>query len=233
MFPMENTSNFVFDGGIRLPVGYRFCPTDEELVEHYLKRKVFGLPLPASVIPEFNVFLTDPWGLPGDSKEKRFFFSQQKSFLRMNAGCGIWKSIGKEKFILSQGINQLFGLRKSLVFSESKFPERTRTTRWVMHEYRLARSAATSNSTQIEVGDWAVYCLFQKRRKHKRKGVEENQRVAVAQASILDLTVEDGWEFPQPCASCSSGVTQVSSNGTGSTDQEETSGGLGLDLGFS
>ena len=65
---MENTSNFVFDGGIRLPVGYRFSPTDEELVEHYLKRKVFGLPLPASVIPEFNVFLTDPWGLPGNFK---------------------------------------------------------------------------------------------------------------------------------------------------------------------
>lgn len=64
---MEKTSNYVVNGGgIRLPVGYRFCPTDEELVGHYLKRKVFDLPLPASVIPEFDVFLTDPWGLPGN-----------------------------------------------------------------------------------------------------------------------------------------------------------------------
>ncbi|CAK9317734.1 unnamed protein product [Citrullus colocynthis] len=233
---MENTSNYVVNGGgIRLPVGYRFCPTDEELVGHYLKRKVFDLPLPASVIPEFDVFLTDPWGLPGDLKEKRFFFSKQKSFLRRRAGCGIWKSTGKEKFILSQGINQVLGLRKSLIFSESKSSERTRATRWVMHEYRLARSASatTPNSTQIEVGDLAVYCLFRKRRKPKRQGVEENQRLAVAEASVLDLTVEDGWEFPQPCSSCSSGVTEVSSNGTQSTDQEESSSGLGLGLGFS
>lgn len=86
---------------------------------------------------------------------------------------------------------------------------------------------------QIEVGDLAVYCLFQKRRKPKRQGVEENQRLAVAEASVLDLTVEDGWEFPQPCSSCSSGVTEVSSNGTESTDQEESSSGLGLGLGFS
>ena len=52
---------------MRLPVGYRFCPTDEELVEHYLKRKAFDLPLPASVIPDFDVFLTDPSAFPGNT----------------------------------------------------------------------------------------------------------------------------------------------------------------------
>nr|AKO82482.1 NAC transcription factor [Momordica charantia]AKQ06199.1 NAC domain-containing protein 68 [Momordica charantia] len=226
---MDNTN-----GGIRLPVGYRFCPTDEELLQHYLKRKVFHLPLPASVIPHFDVFLTDPWALPGDLKEKRFFFTKQKSFLKRSAGTGIWKSIGKEKFILSQGTNHLLGLKKSLFFSESKVSERTRPARWVMHEYRLARSGTTPNSTQIEKGDWAVYCLFQKRRRPKKQGVEEKQRLAVAQASVLDLTVEDdGWEFPQPCSSCSSGVTEVSSNGTESMDQEESSGsGSGYGFGL-
>lgn len=29
------------------PVGYRFCPTDAELVEYYLKKKVSNQPLPA------------------------------------------------------------------------------------------------------------------------------------------------------------------------------------------
>lgn len=62
---MEKNSNFVINGGLKLPIGYRFHPTDEELVLHYLKRKVLSIPLPASVIPEFDVFLTDPWGLPG------------------------------------------------------------------------------------------------------------------------------------------------------------------------
>ena len=59
------SQNFVVNGGIKMPIGYRFHPTDEELVVHYLKRKALSLPLPASVIPEFDVFQTDPWSLPG------------------------------------------------------------------------------------------------------------------------------------------------------------------------
>ena len=59
------SQNFVVNGGIKMPIGFRFHPTDEELVVHYLKRKASSLPLPASVIPEFDVFETDPWSLPG------------------------------------------------------------------------------------------------------------------------------------------------------------------------
>lgn len=57
--------DFVTNGGLKLPIGYRFCPTDEEVLLHYLKKKVHAMPLPASVIPEFDVFQTDPWCLPG------------------------------------------------------------------------------------------------------------------------------------------------------------------------
>ena len=58
---------FFVSGGIKLPIGFRFRPTDEELLVHYLRRKVLAVPLPASVIPELDVFGTDPWGLPGKS----------------------------------------------------------------------------------------------------------------------------------------------------------------------
>lgn len=51
---------------IKLPVGFRFRPTDEELLVHYLKRKVLSVPLSAVVIPELNVFQADPRSLPGD-----------------------------------------------------------------------------------------------------------------------------------------------------------------------
>jgi len=57
--------NFVKNGELRLPPGFRFHPTDEELVVQYLKRKVFSFPLPASVIPEVDVCKSDPWDLPG------------------------------------------------------------------------------------------------------------------------------------------------------------------------
>ena len=72
--------NFVENGRFKLPVGYRFHPTDEELVVHYLKRKVLGLPLPASVIPEFDVFQNNPSSLPGLSKVQPLQLVYQKLF---------------------------------------------------------------------------------------------------------------------------------------------------------
>lgn len=57
--------NFVRDGAMRLPPGFRFQPTDEELVFRYLKCKVFSFPLPASIIPDVNLCKYDPWDLPG------------------------------------------------------------------------------------------------------------------------------------------------------------------------
>ena len=58
--------NVVKNGVIRLPPGFRFHPTDEELVVQYLKRKALSCPLPASIIPEFDVCKSDPWDLPGN-----------------------------------------------------------------------------------------------------------------------------------------------------------------------
>ena len=57
--------NFVKNGMLRLPPGFRFHPTDEELVVHYLRRKVHSSPLPTFIIPEVDVFKSDPWDLPG------------------------------------------------------------------------------------------------------------------------------------------------------------------------
>lgn len=56
---------FVKNGVMRLPPGFRFQPTDEEIVFQYLRRKVFSCPLPASIIPEISVCKYDPWDLPG------------------------------------------------------------------------------------------------------------------------------------------------------------------------
>lgn len=57
--------NFVKDGAIKLPPGFRFQPTDEEIVFQYLIRKTFSCPLPASIIPEINISNHEPWDLPG------------------------------------------------------------------------------------------------------------------------------------------------------------------------
>ncbi|BBH01831.1 NAC domain-containing protein 101 [Prunus dulcis] len=48
-----------------LPPGFRFHPTDEELVVHYLKKKVTSAPLPVAIIAEIELYKFDPWELPG------------------------------------------------------------------------------------------------------------------------------------------------------------------------
>ncbi|TYJ18944.1 hypothetical protein E1A91_A09G157000v1 [Gossypium mustelinum] len=52
------------EGG-SLPPGFRFHPTDEELVGYYLKRKTQGLEIELEVIPVIDLYKFDPWELPG------------------------------------------------------------------------------------------------------------------------------------------------------------------------
>ncbi|KAK8710797.1 hypothetical protein V6N13_146107 [Hibiscus sabdariffa] len=60
-------NNLVMNGLKKLPPGFRFQPTDEELVFQYLKCKVFAYPLPSSIIPDLKVCNFDPWELPGNT----------------------------------------------------------------------------------------------------------------------------------------------------------------------
>lgn len=44
--------------------GFRFHPTDEELVEFYLKRKLLQRSLPIELIKQVDIYKYDPWDLP-------------------------------------------------------------------------------------------------------------------------------------------------------------------------
>lgn len=70
----KKVMNFVKDGAIKLPPGFRFQPTDEEIVFQYLARKITSCPLPASVIPDIddNICKYDPWNLPGSHHERTY-----------------------------------------------------------------------------------------------------------------------------------------------------------------
>lgn len=48
-----------------LPPGFRFHPTDEELILHYLQKKVSSIPLSVSIIADVDIYKFNPWDLPG------------------------------------------------------------------------------------------------------------------------------------------------------------------------
>lgn len=48
-----------------LPPGFRFHPTDEELILYYLKRKVMGKHCHFMAISEVELYKFSPWDLPG------------------------------------------------------------------------------------------------------------------------------------------------------------------------
>lgn len=61
-------------GSSCLPPGFRFHPTDEELIGYYLSRKVEGLEIELEVIPVIDLYKFDPWELPGNLKKKTVGF---------------------------------------------------------------------------------------------------------------------------------------------------------------
>ena len=59
LFPMDPLAQ------LSLPAGFRFFPTDEELLVHYLCRKVAGHHFSLPLIAEVDLYKFDPWALPG------------------------------------------------------------------------------------------------------------------------------------------------------------------------
>ena len=53
--------------------GFRFSPTDEELISHYLRNKMNGDEKSVEVVPEVEIWKFEPWELPG-SYRSRFLF---------------------------------------------------------------------------------------------------------------------------------------------------------------
>ncbi|KAK4351127.1 hypothetical protein RND71_030440 [Anisodus tanguticus] len=233
--------NFVKDGAIKLPPGFRFQPTDEEIVFQYLIRKTFSCPLPTSIIPEINICKHDPWDLLGDIEQDRYFFSNKEAKYRNGNRAnratigGYWKPTGLDKQITCSKRKPILGMKKTLVFYKGKNTTHACRTDWIMHEYRLVLPKnspsnfhghinKSSQSCLVQVGNWVLCHIFLKKRNGKLCDEEimhkDCEHVQIAKPTLYyDFMTED-----LAASSCSSSLSnddpsEVSSSPSSLVDQ--------------
>ncbi|KAF7005016.1 hypothetical protein CFC21_020167 [Triticum aestivum] len=169
-----------------VPPGFRFHPTEVELVGYYLARKVAAQKIELDIIQEVDLYRIESWDLQGRcgtgggarqvaedelSSSEWYFFSfkdrKYPSGTRTNraTAAGFWKAIGRDKRVTSSRSRGVMGMRKTLVlFSYCRTPAvgvflpNGRKTDWIIHEYR--RQNSLHAPTQEE--GWVVCRAFQK-----------------------------------------------------------------------
>nr|GEW38777.1 NAC transcription factor 56-like [Tanacetum cinerariifolium] len=155
---MESADSSTNSQHPHLPPGFRFHPTDEELVVHYLKKKVESVPIPAAIIAEIDLYKFDPWELPAKAafgEQEWYFFSPRDrkypNGARPNraATSGYWKATGTDKPVMTAGGTHKVGVKKALVFYGGKPPKGVKTN-WIMHEYRLIDNKTISKPLGFE-----------------------------------------------------------------------------------
>ncbi|XP_041007611.1 NAC domain-containing protein 86-like isoform X2 [Juglans microcarpa x Juglans regia] len=215
---------------VSFPPGFRFHPTDEELVAYYLKRKINGREIELEVIPEVDLYKCEPWDLPGKSllpsKDLEWYFFSPRDRKYPNGSrtnratkAGYWKATGKDRKVNSQ--MRAVGMKKTLVYYRGRAPHGARTG-WVMHEYRLdERECETASGLQDA---YALCRVFKKSTTGPK--IEEQQYPPITtnqlmtsehSSSINDLYSEGRCEdlessnYPMQYDSCSSSMLTGSS----------------------
>ncbi|CAK9159025.1 unnamed protein product [Ilex paraguariensis] len=152
-----------------VPPGFRFHPTDEELVDYYLRKKVASKRIDLDVIKDVDLYKIEPWDLQAElckigteeQSDWYFFSHKDKKYptgTRTNRAtkAGFWKATGRDKAIYSR--HSLVGMRKTLVFYKGRAPNGQKSD-WIMHENH-SRRRRRSLSYQIVASFLGVSSVF-------------------------------------------------------------------------
>ncbi|XP_062144917.1 NAC domain-containing protein 92-like [Alnus glutinosa] len=149
-----------------LPVGYRFCPEDDELITHYLKNKLLGRPLSANIIRDIDLYEYDPDQLPIDQfkygkGDEAYYFTNTR--LNRATKHGYWKETGEDEQVFGGDSDEIVGFKKILNFYWGQEPNGEKS-QWIMKEFILHPSIipadALSDSITQKMGRFVV-CRIQ------------------------------------------------------------------------
>ncbi|XP_074574207.1 NAC domain-containing protein 68-like [Curcuma longa] len=199
---------------LNLPPGFRFHPTDEELVVHYLCRKAASQRLPVPIIAEVDLYKFDPWELPEKAlfgqREWYFFTPRDRKYPNgsrpnRSAGCGYWKATGADKPVAAPGTGKTVAIKKALVFYHGKAPRGVKTD-WIMHEYRLADANRSPGKKggggSRRLDDWVLCRLYNKKnkweklQKPKTEAATESSEAYSGSPLTSESVIEHDDEFP-------------------------------------
>ncbi|KAI5673032.1 hypothetical protein M9H77_13396 [Catharanthus roseus] len=192
-----------------LPPGFRFHPTDEELITYYLINKISDSSFTGRAVADVDLNKCEPWDLPGKAKmgEKEWYFFSLRdrkypTGVRTNraTNTGYWKTTGKDKEIYNSVSSELVGMKKTLVFYRGRAP-RGEKTNWVMHEYRIHAKSSYRTTKQDE---WVVCRVFQKSAGGKKFPSSNHSRAAALLNANYNINIDHHHQINQNSISSSS-----------------------------
>ncbi|KAJ7974416.1 NAC domain protein [Quillaja saponaria] len=205
---MEEKNDMDKIDDVMLP-GFRFHPTDEELVAFYLKSKIQQRALPIELIKQVDIYKYDPWDLPklASTGEKEWYFycprdRKYRNSARPNrvTGAGFWKATGTDRPIYSSGGNKCIGLKKSLVFYRGRAAKGIKTD-WMMHEFRLPTMPDSGPPKKFldkslpPNDSWAICRIFKKTNSMAQRALSHSWVTPLPETMVSDILNQQGANF--------------------------------------
>ncbi|TVU26863.1 hypothetical protein EJB05_29432 [Eragrostis curvula] len=135
--------------------GFRFYPTEEELLSFYLRHRLAGTRADVErFIPVVDIYRYHPRdlqamaGAANVSDTEQWFFFCPRTEREVHGGrpvrttpSGYWKATGSPSGVVSSSADRVLGEKRTMVFYEGRAPTGTKTP-WKMNEYKAVADAA-------------------------------------------------------------------------------------------